>query len=428
MPASSQPPAVDIRPAPSEWWKRSDLNHDEFGALRLAGESVPYLAETLGVPLFAYSAPRLTRNLERLHAALKQTGLNFRVWYAMKANRFAPLLAHLRSTGLCGIDACSPAEVRLARSVGFHEAQISYSATSMSRADFEVVLSMPGLRLNVDSLSALRTVAEQSPGRHVGIRIDPAVGVAYRNNDLLEYAGTAVTKFGIHRDRIDEVVDLAAAGDLVIDTLHVHAGCGYLEPQLDAWERALMQLDPFLDRLPSVRAVNVGGGLGVPLRADDPSLDLTEWAERLRRRFAPRALEIQIEPGVFTVKDAGVLVVEVTHDEVRRGVRFVGVNAGFNLHVEPAVYSLPLEVVPLQLQTTPEASTHMAVTPTTTPATIAGNINEALDIWARDVPLPPLNPGDRLAFINAGAYGSSMSSNHCMRGSFSECLVVGDAS
>ena len=57
------------------------------------------------------------------------------------------------------------------------------------------------------------------------------------------------------------------------------------------------------------------------------------------------------------------------------------------------------------------------------PVTIAGNINEALDIWAADQPMPELREGDPVAFLNAGGYGASMSSNHCMRGEFAERLL-----
>lgn len=59
------------------------------------------------------------------------------------------------------------------------------------------------------------------------------------------------------------------------------------------------------------------------------------------------------------------------------------------------------------------------------PVTIAGNINEALDIWAHAKPMPELREGDRIAFLNAGGYGAAMSSNHCMRGDFTEMLLPG---
>jgi diaminopimelate decarboxylase len=56
--------------------------------------------------------------------------------------------------------------------------------------------------------------------------------------------------------------------------------------------------------------------------------------------------------------------------------------------------------------------------------TVAGNINEALDLWARDVAMPPLEEGDYLALLNAGGYGAAMSSDHCMRADFSEILLA----
>ena len=56
--------------------------------------------------------------------------------------------------------------------------------------------------------------------------------------------------------------------------------------------------------------------------------------------------------------------------------------------------------------------------------TVAGNINEAIDLLAEDVLLPPIYEGDYLALLNVGGYGSASSSNHCMRGGFSEYLFV----
>jgi diaminopimelate decarboxylase len=56
-------------------------------------------------------------------------------------------------------------------------------------------------------------------------------------------------------------------------------------------------------------------------------------------------------------------------------------------------------------------------------AHVAGNVNEANDVFARDVRLPELREGDLVAFHPAGAYGASMASDHCMRGQPAEVLV-----
>ena len=57
------------------------------------------------------------------------------------------------------------------------------------------------------------------------------------------------------------------------------------------------------------------------------------------------------------------------------------------------------------------------------PTNVAGNINEAGDVFARGRMLPDLHEGDLVALLPAGAYGSSMASDHCLRGSFAEHLV-----
>jgi len=56
--------------------------------------------------------------------------------------------------------------------------------------------------------------------------------------------------------------------------------------------------------------------------------------------------------------------------------------------------------------------------------TLAGNINEAIDVLAEDIELPAISEGDYLALLNTGGYGSASSSNHCMRGRFSEYLLI----
>jgi diaminopimelate decarboxylase len=124
---------------------------------------------------------------------------------------------------------------------------------------------------------------------------------------------------------------------------------------------------------------------------------------------------IAVEPGDYIVKDAGVLVLGVTDVERKRDVTFVHVDGGFNLAPEPAYYELPCEPVACAPRSFDTAAWK--------PVTLAGNINEALDIWAHAAPMPELREGDHIAFLNAGGYGASMSSNHCMRGAFTEMLL-----
>lgn len=393
----------------AEWWERADRHYDAAGELWLGGHRVAELVRQTGTPAYVYCASRVSQNVARLRSALSAIGVPVRLLYAMKSNRHAPLLAHLRGLGV-GLDVCSPGEVRHALACGFREADLSFTSGCLSQADYAALAGWPEVWVNADSLTALKRLAQVAPGRQLGLRINPAKGLGY--NSLVTYAGAKPSKFGVYLDRFAEALELADRLGLKLSGLHCHAGCGFLTPQLAALDEVYTRIGQFLDRAPGITALNLGGGLGIPLVAGDEELDLAAWAALVQRHFAQRRLTLTIEPGDYLVKDAGALLTEITQVEAKGGRVFVGVNAGFNLHPEPAFYQLPLIAAPARR----ESGTPQRVT-------IAGNLNEALDLWAEDVALPPLDEGGLLCFLNAGGYGASMASQHCLRNEMTEHLI-----
>ncbi len=400
-------------PAAAAWWSRPGLDFVQ-GDLQLGGHSLAGLARRHGTPLYVYDGTRVRDNLGRLQAALAVTGLNTRVFYAMKSNRFTPLLASLHALGRCGIDTCSPAEVRHARAAGFAPEQISFTGTSLSDADLRDLLRHDGLILNLDSRHDIARVGRLAPGRRVGLRINPGLGLGYRRNRLLRYAGGGGTKFGLHRKQFATALREARAAGLVVEGLHFHTGCGFLTPQLPVLDQIFRTCAGFIRQVSGLRYLNLGGGLGIPLVPGDHPLDLGAWTDLVTRHFGKSGAEIWCEPGDYLVKDAGVLILEVNTVETKGRTLYAGVNGGFSIHLEPAFYQLPLCPVPGRAPS-PRAKLR--------PTTIAGNINEALDLLHRDAALPPLRNGDLLAFLNAGGYGASMASNHCLRGTFAEIFL-----
>lgn len=396
----------------SLWWERPDFGYTG-GSLTLSGQDLHDLAQSIGTPLFVYSARRISQNIEKLHSALDASGVPFTLYYAMKANRFQPLLTFLQATGRCGIDACSPEEVLLARSCGFSPSSISLTATALASGEIDSLLGHEGLVITCDSISMIRHIGQRCPGRAIGIRLNPGLGVGYGQVDHLRYSGGRTTKFGIYAEQMGEAIQTAKTYGLSITHVHVHTGCGYLSDQLDTWGRIIDTCLSMARPLPHLQTINLGGGLGLPHTARDQALDLSAWADVIRSRLAGTGLAVAIEPGDFIVKDSGVLLLSITLVEQKKDRMFVGVNGGFNLAMEPAFYSLPCEPALCRPR-----NGHPAV-----PVTVAGNINEALDVWAEhhDMPLP--SEGDILALINAGGYASAMSSNHCLRGAFREMLL-----
>lgn len=397
----------------SGWWQRGDLCY-QHKQLFFAGHAVSELAQRFGTPSFVYSSHRVESNLRRVRQALELAGLAERssIYYAMKANRFVPLLHFIRQTGLCGIDACSPNEVKHALSCGFSPSDISFTATSLSKKDFAELARHDGLFMDCDSLHAIRSWGELKPGSEIGIRINPGIGIGRACNDKLQYAGCATTKFGIYQEQFQQALALAAEYGLTVSKIHFHTGCGYLTTELEQLDRVISEGLKFVDAAPDVRRVNIGGGLGVPHLKDDQLLDLEQWSAVLHKHFSHRDLHVEVEPGDYICKDAGLLLLGKTFVEQKRDTLFVGVDAGFNIAPEPAYYGLPFQPVPLFIDDSPLKT-----------MTVVGNINEALDVWYKDAQLPSLEEHDYLALINAGAYSTSMASNHCMRGEFNEVLL-----
>lgn len=394
-----------------KWWERSDLKY-VGSQLRFAGHNLHELVSKHGTPVYYYNRDRVLSNIGRLQKAMNSAGLDHQLLYAMKANRHPDILRLIATSTDCGIDACSPGEVKRAIECGFDQSRISVTSTAVGHRDWETYVQYPEIIFNCDSISSIHRIGQSKYRSKIGIRINPSVGVGYNSNTMVQYAGSKPTKFGIYEDRITEAQHVAGVYGLKIEGLHMHAGSGFVQSGLGSYKRALENLVRIAKRFSGIEYINIGGGLGVPLTSEDESIDLKEWAEIVAETVGKLGVKVYLEPGDHIIKDAGILAATVIEVEKKGSITFAYVDAGFNLHPEPAFYDLPCEPVPV--------IEHTSTTDTIT--TIAGNINEAIDIFNRDHSLS-LEEGEVIAFINAGAYGASMSSNHCLRSVASEHIL-----
>jgi diaminopimelate decarboxylase len=394
------------------WWVRPGLDVDETGRLRIAGRDAEALAREHGTPLFVYDLTRFAENARRLQAALAATGLPNRVRFALKANPVPEVLAVFRGLGApgapdsLGIDACSPGEVERAIESGWRADEISYTGTNVSDRDLAAILPH-GVHLNLDAISQIERYGRHAPGTAIGVRVDPGTGAGY--NEHLEYAGDRPTKFGIGLERLGDAMAAARRHDLTIDTVHFHAGSGWLADGLAGFEAALVRavdaVTTLRDAGHPIAEVNVGGGLGMPAREDERGVDLDAYAAVLARHLGPLGVTIACEPGDQLTKDAAILLGEVVTVERRRGTTFVGLDLGWNVNCSYFIYRFAQEFVVCRAAAAERTET----------VTVAGHINEAGDVFAEDYPMAPVAEGDIVATLNAGGYLQAMSSTHCLR-------------
>jgi diaminopimelate decarboxylase len=379
------------------WWERPGLA-SVAGRLTIAGVDAEALAREHGTPLLVYDRRRFAENAERLAAALAAAGLRSRLRFALKANPDPRALEALRP--LVGIDACSPGEVARALESGWTAPEISVTATNLSDRDLDAIL-VHDVHLNLDAISQVERLGRRLTAlglrpRPIGLRINPGTGAGY--NDKLEYSGARPTKFGIYADRVDEALAAAARHRLPIDTIHVHAGSGWLADGLPAFDTALAGVVAIARRLHAdgqpLAEVNVGGGLGVPARAHERPVDLDAYAAAIARQVAGLDVAIGCEPGDYIAKDTAITLAEVVTVEERAGTTFVGLDMGWNVNCSHFIYKYAQELVVCR---DPRGARTERVT-------VAGHINEAGDLFAEDYDLPPVAEGDIVALLNAGGY------------------------
>jgi len=404
--------ASTISVGATPWWTGGTLRAGACG-LEIASRRVEALAAELGTPLYLYDGARVREQLTRLREALSGFA-RWRIYYALKANRFPPLLSLFRREGDVGIDACSPREVACALAAGFHSSEISVTASNLSPADLGS-FRRDAVHVNFDQISALRRFgALDSAGTRVGLRVDPMVRVGYGENARTDYSSG---KLGLAPGDLNAALAAARHAGLVVDTLHMHLGWGLRDRDEAAFREGLAILAAAAKRINSLKCINVGGGLGGRLRETDIPLSLARWGEAIREAFPAAASEgrplIACEPGTFIVASAGILVTRVTTVWDKRGERWIGLDAGQAVNVYSAHYGLELDMVAVA----------RPLADHTIRCNIVGNINEAGDVFAFGRMLPEIAEGELIALLPAGAYGSSMASEHCLRGNFFEHML-----
>jgi diaminopimelate decarboxylase len=381
----------------------------------IAGRDAEALAREHGTPLFVYDLARFAENTRVLQTALARAGLPYVVRFALKANREPEVLAVLRAIGesgsadSVGIDACSPGEVLHAIANGWLTEEISFTATNVSDRDFETILGAgpPAVHINLDAISQIERYGRRAPSTRIGLRLNPGAGAGYHEG--LVYTGERQSKFGIGPERLDDALNAACRYDLTIDTVHFHAGSGWLADGLDVFEEALSRVVAMTRHLLAadcpIEELNVGGGLGRPARQDEELVDLDAYAGVLARHLGPLGVRVACEPGDFIAKDAAIQLAEVVTVERRGEKIFVGLDLGWNVNCGYWPYRYLMEIVPCRDPTGPRTEV----------LTVAGHINEANDVFAEDYPMAPVAEGEIVAILNAGGYFQAMSSTHCLR-------------
>jgi diaminopimelate decarboxylase len=387
-------------------------------ALYCGGVSLEALAKRFGTPLYVYSADQISERLRMFQKAL--AGRDNLICYAVKANSSLAILKMLAKRG-AGFDIVSGGELeRVLAAAPDAAGRVVFSGVGKTAAEIDAGLKAGILQFNVESEAELALLAECAQKLKIrarfALRVNPDVFA-----DTHPYISTGLRehKFGIDiRDA--RALYKSVAGNRWLDAYGISVHIGSQIRSAEPFGAAIERVSKLVRQLRSERivlkAIDAGGGLGIDYHdgAFDPETKVEEYADALNRALGDFDGRLLIEPGRFLVAQAGALLARVLYVKRNGKKTFVIVDAAMNDLIRPALYQAHHEIVPVQ----PRAGRARIVD-------VVGPVCESGDFFARDRKLEPVEPGDLVALLDAGAYGMVQSSNYNSRPRAAEVLVEG---
>jgi diaminopimelate decarboxylase len=397
------------------------MNHFELRGGELHCEDAPLarIAEAVGTPVYVYSSATLERHYEVLRDALAAEGVKDPlIAFAVKANSNVAVIATLARLG-AGADVVSEGEVRRALAAGVPPERIVFSGVGKTEAEVAFALKAGVAEINVESepeLDLVNRVAQDLGVRaEIAIRVNPDVEAG---GHAKISTGKADNKFGVSFSEAERLY--AKASNLAgVRPVGVACHIGSQITDLAPMEAAFAKMRGLVERLKGeglgVERLDLGGGLGVPYFNQPEPPAPADYAAMIARVTKGLDVALAFEPGRVIAANAGVLLARVTHVHQRaEGRRFLVLDAAMNDLLRPAMYDAYHDIRPVK----PREGEALAYD-------VVGPVCETGDTFTRDRTLPPLQAGDLVAFMTAGAYGAAMASEYNSRLLVPEVLVKG---
>ncbi|WP_085615906.1 MULTISPECIES: diaminopimelate decarboxylase [unclassified Pseudomonas] len=384
------------------------------GELFAEGVGLSAIAERYGTPTYVYSRAHIEAQYRSYADALQ--GTEHLVCFAVKANSNLGVLNVLARLG-AGFDIVSGGELERVLAAGGRADRVVFSGVGKTRDDMRRALEVGVHCFNVESTDELERLqvvaAEMGKVAPVSLRVNPDVDAGthpYISTGLKENKfGIAIADAEAIYVRAAQLPNLEVAG---VDC-HIGSQLTTVEPFLDALDRLLVLVDRLAECGIHLRHLDLGGGVGVRYRDEEPPL-VADYIKAIRERVGDRDLALVFEPGRYIVANAGVLLTRVEYLKHTEHKDFAIIDAAMNDLIRPALYQAWMGVSAVK----PRAGEGRAYD-------LVGPICETGDFLGKDRVLN-LAEGDLLAVQSAGAYGFVMSSNYNTRGRCAEILVDGD--
>lgn len=380
--------------------------------LTIDSVSADALARRYRTPLYVFSSRTLQQRVTRVQRAL---GNRAELLWSVKANPSVAVTSCLRLAGT-GAEIASLGELEVALAAG-HDAQaLRFAGPGKSDRELRAALVHGLGTFHVESLHELNSLARLAQLE------ERQAGIAIRVNLPQEMAGARMrmggrsSRFGIDVDQVPAAVrTIEASSSLCLRGLHVYGGtqcfdadafvaqARALAEQAATWER---ELDVRFDEL------DVGGGFGVAVFDGDPEFDLEAAGIGLRaviEQFDRPGRRWFVELGRYLAGPAGVYLTRVVRDKTSGGLHHAVLDGGMHQAAAAAGLGTIVRRPPLLVAAQHLPSGRSPKPGDLRPVTLGGPLCTPMDQFTDQIELPPLQAGDLIAVLNAGAYGLTYS-------------------
>jgi diaminopimelate decarboxylase len=358
-------------------------------------------------PLFLYDRAMLDARVAMLRVAMPE---KLAIHFAIKANPFTPVLAHM--AGLVdGFDVASGREMQFALAAGLDAGHVSFAGPGKRDRELGAAIAA-GVTINLESAGeAARALAIADAAGVVprlAVRVNPDFDLKGSGMRM----GGGAKPFGVDADRVPTLVgDLISAG-ADWRGFHIFAGSQALDAAAIADTQAqtvalAARLADEIGATPPL--VNLGGGLGVPYFPNDRAVDIAHVGDALASVLVARGdalagSRFAIELGRWLVAEAGIYVTRIVDRKVSHGETFLVVDGG--LHHQLAASGNFGTVV---RRNYPLALANRFGAPVEETVSVVGCLCTPLDRLGDQIGLPRGDVGDLAVLFMAGAYGASAS-------------------
>jgi diaminopimelate decarboxylase len=329
-----------------------------------------------------------------------------RVFYAVKANGFQPILRAL-ATQVAGFDVSSirEGEWAVAAAPPDRPTRLIASGPGKSEPNLAGLLRLGVELINAESAVELRRVSELASAAgqtaRVTVRVNPSEATLPGGVRI----GGKATPFGIAAPDVPAAL-VAASAMPALDVVgfHFHEMCNNLDAETHAayvqwcltWSGETAAAHGI-----DLRVINVGGGLGVTFDQQEP-FDLGLFGRLLHELHPPRGTQVFFEPGRWLVADSGFYAAEVTDLKNVHGSWFVVLRGGINHFMRPAI-STPHTFAVLPVDYWPHSWPRPELRQAS--VNVVGELCTPADVLTRNIYVDRIRPGDIVVFPRAGSYG-----------------------